>query len=180
MPVTLDPTVGGAGANTYATKAETDDYALATPYAASWAGKNGDGSAGSKEALLVAAARVIDVLPFPGLKVASAQKLQWPRYDVVDAAGVGYSTTVIPQCVKDAQMMLACWMAAQSSSATAIADQFGHDPAAAMEDVTLGPLAFSFRKDAPQSGVDFIERTIVPMLEAGGCIGAMGGVRLTR
>lgn len=171
MTVVLDPTVGGANANTYASVNETNAFAEATPYASNWEAA-ADGDLG--EGLLVRSARVMQSLGYAGEQYSSSQAMAFPRCGVTDPSGAAYGTTVIPRCVKEAQMTLAVWLSAQSG------DVFGQDSAANLSSLSAGPVTLEFRQAPLTSGQDYLQRVIIPMLVAGGVMGATNTVRLTR
>ena len=109
MALTLVKETGAvvAGANSYANAADGDAYHEGHLYATAWTGA----TTGKKEAALVMATRLIDALfQFNGLRVSSAQALQWPRFDCPDpdrndglgAPGLVESTVVPPAVVQAA------------------------------------------------------------------------------
>lgn len=97
MPLTLDTTIGGTSANSYASLAEAAAYFAAIPsFAATWVGW----SEQAKIARLIEAARAIDRLPILGEKVqpvgSATQALAFPRT-------VQNDWTIVPPAVKHAQ-----------------------------------------------------------------------------
>src|SRR5215208_5039850 len=100
-------TIGGSTSNSYCTLAEAEIYF------ADRIGKDDNGnwnktSAGisrtdaEKSAALVTATRRIDEEQFRGFKVSTDQALKWPRVGVNDEDGIPFSTTSIPERVKQA------------------------------------------------------------------------------
>lgn len=103
MPVTLDPTVGGPTANTYANATEfgafVDAHLLDPNY--------GNPSSDTINRALVQACRLIDssfrwngaanIMGFPTMIRA------WPRLNMVDRNSVPIDPTTIPSALKDAQ-----------------------------------------------------------------------------
>jgi hypothetical protein len=125
MPATIDPTVGGASANSYATLAEF----------ATWAGERHPATAhedavdDERTRALISAARRLDVERYKGVRVNETQALQWPRYGVekpdlaysvlsgaVFTESTWYATDEIPGRIKRAQMELAYQILAGNAS----------------------------------------------------------------
>lgn len=118
MP-TLDTTIGGANANSYATLAEAESFFDARLNSSAWLTANEDNQT---RALLMAAQR-LDVETWRGNRFTSTQRMAWPRFGVpkVDPVVSGYygfpayglnyvdqyPTDQIPQSLKDAQCELA-------------------------------------------------------------------------
>lgn len=86
MPLTLDATVGGASANTYADATDADDYLSYRIGASAWTGYSDD----LKAQALVSATRDIDTLDFVGERATDTQALEWPR------TGTDYADDVLP------------------------------------------------------------------------------------
>lgn len=104
MTYTVDATVGGASANSFVTSAEMTTYCEARLNASTWTG------AAAQIPALTEATRDLSVLAWQGIRVSSAQALAWPRDqvpDVDDPFQLYYSTTAIPQRIKDATCELA-------------------------------------------------------------------------
>jgi DnaT-like ssDNA binding protein len=121
MPIpTLDTAIGGANANSYVTLDEAESYHDSRLNSAAWTGATSDDKT---RALLMAADR-LQAENWLGNRVATTQRLAWPRVDVakVDPVGAGfgyggrwgygyqftevYKSDEIPQLVKDAQCEL--------------------------------------------------------------------------
>jgi hypothetical protein len=105
--MSLAATVGASTSNSYCALAEAETYF------ADRIGKDDNGnwnktSAGisrtdaEKSAALVTATRRIDEEQFRGFKVSTDQALKWPRVGVTDEDGIPFSTTTIPERVKQA------------------------------------------------------------------------------
>lgn len=103
MP-TLDATVGGADANTYALVAAADTYFDERLQASAWTGES---DTDVKERALIMATRQLDVLDFVGYRNSTTQALQWPRSDVYDRDGEPYATDSIPAIVQQAMFEIA-------------------------------------------------------------------------
>lgn len=185
MPITLDPTVAGASANTYTTVAEVDAFALSADpvQAAAWAALATDDA---KAPFMVRAARLLDTIPFDGAMASTTQALQWPRNGVPQPVvygdlayyGAYYPMTEIPPCVKTAHAALSVYLAANSTT-----DPFAGGDAGALSGLKVGPIQLSYRVEAgtfPSTGRDYLQREILPILAAGNVVGSSREVRLTR
>lgn len=185
MPLTLDPTVGGASANTYNAVVELDTFALsaAPADAAAW---NALATDDDKAPFAVRAARILDTIPFPGAMASSTQARQWPRngvqmpvvYGDLAYYGAYYPPDVIPPAVKTAHAALTVYLAANATT-----DPFAGGEAGALSGLKVGPIDLSYRTDAssaPAAGRDFVQREIMPLLAAGNCVASSREVRLTR
>ena len=115
MPSAIVVTIGSASANSYATLEEAATYFGDRLNASAWdAASGGDDQT---KALLMACKR-LERENWLGSRVDSTQYLSWPRYGVEKVDSVGgtadfygyvatYTSTEIPQQVKDAQCELA-------------------------------------------------------------------------
>lgn len=102
MP-TVTTTVGGASSNSYISVADADTYFDERLNATAWTGA----STTDKQRALIQATRRIDQEDWEGVKVATSQALDWPRYWATDEDGEEYDQDIIPQPVKDAVCELA-------------------------------------------------------------------------
>lgn len=104
MP-TLTATVGDSSANSYATVAEGDTYfdERLHPNASLWSGQTTD----DKERALITATRRLDQEDWQGVRVNTAQALDWPRYWATDEDGEEYDSDTVPVVVKHAVFELA-------------------------------------------------------------------------
>ena len=105
----LDTTVGGANSDSYASVAEADTYHAAYGNTA-WAAIS---TSALKEAALRKAAQYIDTKAFLGIKTASTQALEWPRYNVI-VDGYDVLSNAIPNGIKVAQMEAALIASSES------------------------------------------------------------------
>ncbi len=106
MPVIIAETGAGLStANSYATLAEADAYFVNHPYYAdSWC----DLGTPDKESMLILATAQLDALmTWRGTLFGTSQALAWPRFGVIDDEGRLYSTSAVPQRVKNAMFELA-------------------------------------------------------------------------
>lgn len=105
----LDTTIGGSTADSYVTVAEADTY-HANFGNTDWATIS---TTQLKEVALRKAAQYLDTKIFQGIKVASTQALEWPRYNVV-IEGYDVLSNSIPADIKTAQMEAALIASTQS------------------------------------------------------------------
>jgi len=99
---TLDATIGGANANSYATLAEANEYFQNSPHLQEWNNHNDE----YKEAALIQATQWLDLLGWAGKCCGTTQRLQWPRTDVTCMCREAVCTE-IPFQVKQAEFELA-------------------------------------------------------------------------
>lgn len=86
MALVLIVTPGAADANSYATLADAEAYALTLPVANDW----NAASTEQKNAALVQATRLMDTLRWKGYRTNySTQALQWPRYYTYGSQSLG-------------------------------------------------------------------------------------------
>ena len=107
MAVAIDATVGGASANSFTTLAAADTFMESRLNASTW---ETDASDDSKNRALVEATRQISRLSYGGRRTDGTQILSWPRqvtFDPDSPVQDYFSSTVVPQRVKDATMELA-------------------------------------------------------------------------
>jgi hypothetical protein len=175
MTLVLDTTIGGSTANSYCTQQEADDWLAASVYATQW----GALQSADKTALLIRAARIVDISAnFPGVRISAAQAMQWPRGGVRAPYGyyVGtfygyYKVDEIPVVLKRAQAELAGWLCTRTD------DPFGLNPVGNLESVGAGPVSLKFR-DVGGPGPQFFADVVEPILESG--YAAFSGTRLVR
>lgn len=102
--MTIIVTPGGSDSNSYATRAEADQYHTERLHNTAWT--NADTA--TKEAALVWATRTLDAnFYWVGVKSTEEQALEWPRSGAVDRNGYGIDDDVVPVQVKNAQSELA-------------------------------------------------------------------------
>ena len=110
MALTIDASVGGAAANSYATEAEVIAYMATRLNASAWTTLSGSSCTETEKAAMIEAQRELSVLQWAGTQASSTQALQWPRYWVSnpdDPWKYYYLSTVVPTRVKNAQAELA-------------------------------------------------------------------------
>jgi hypothetical protein len=110
--MSLVSTVGGSTSNSYVSLADAETYfddRINSAVNGNWENT----SAGvartdaEKSAALVTASRRIDEEQFVGYKVSTTQALKFPRYGAYDEDGIPFSTTAIPEVVKQATCLTA-------------------------------------------------------------------------
>jgi len=104
MP-TLDATVGGASANSYATVAEADSYFDERLNSSDW----DNASADNKKRALIMATRRLDQEPFEGVKTdldPEDQALEWPRSGASGPNGHVFDNDELPTRLKHATFEL--------------------------------------------------------------------------
>lgn len=102
MAATLDPTVGGIAANTYASLAEAQAYCDARLSVEAWTGAVSD----VRTRALISATARIEQEDFVGARESDTQALSFPRSGV-DVDGIAIDDHVVPERVKRAQLELA-------------------------------------------------------------------------
>jgi hypothetical protein len=102
---TVEDGTGLAGANSYASLDEADDYLTANIHVyTKWAALTDE----NKESLLAFASRVLDQrTSWLGEKAVAASALRWPRTGCSDRDGNDIASTVVPSAVKSATIELA-------------------------------------------------------------------------
>lgn len=167
MP-TVDATVGGASANSYATVGETDTYLDTRLNAGDYTGASAD----DKARALIEATRELDRLPWIGLKVTDTQALAWPRDFAVDPDATisdpaldfpYFADDVIPQRVKDATMELALeFLRAGTTDVAALPSDAG------IQSESVGPLSTTYLPGNRPRGLNRFPRVLhwlAPLLE---------------
>lgn len=114
MALSLDATVSGASANSYATRVEGDTYHDAHLYASTW----DTAEAWKKDAALIMATRLLDEqVDWYGWKYTDTQALRWPRSGVEDPDGDWVDEDTLPTFLKNATAELARWLIAEDRTA---------------------------------------------------------------
>lgn len=110
MAITITATAGSASANSFVTELEQIAYMAARLNASTWTTVSGSTCTETEKAAMVEATRELSNRRWQGMRVDDTQALSWPRDTVVnpDSATLNYySTTAIPQRIKDACCELA-------------------------------------------------------------------------
>lgn len=175
---TLVATPGAHNANSYITVAEADAYFEGRMNARPWV----EAGEPAKVQALLQATRRLDAEQYTGSPVkylegttvaGEGQALKWPRLRVVTDGGAYYSSTVIPQPVKDAT----CELALSYLSATG--DPNADTGLEAFEVLEIGPLRIEPRHAGAATSAgdlpDAVRRLLAPFL-----ITPRGQIRLSR
>lgn len=162
---TLDTTIGGAAANSYVTLQDAENYLDAKLNSAAWTNAGAD----DKTRALLMAANRLQVENWLGNRVASAQRLAWPRIGVqkVDPVGAGigygyhvgfgygigevYNSDEIPQPIKDAQCELAL----------AYLEGFDDRQEDAIDSFSTDGVSVKFRSQRPSGGLPAIVQQLI-------------------
>lgn len=111
MSITITATVGSASANSFVTELEQISYMATRLNASSWTSVSGTTCTEDEKKAMIEATRELSALAgraWVGTRVDGTQALSWPRTNAVNPdTGFYYSTTEIPQRVKDATCELA-------------------------------------------------------------------------
>ncbi len=96
----LDPTPGGASANSYCSLAEANDYSSTRLFVDAWNAADDP----TKTAALIEAARLLDSsFEWTGRASTPTQAMGWPRIGMASRNKFPIDPSVIPQPLKDAQ-----------------------------------------------------------------------------
>lgn len=101
--MSLDVTVGGTNAESYASVAEADAYLAFRGDTSSWTALGTT----DKELKLKWATSILQDLTWRGTIASTTQALNWPRWGVIDKDGFPILDTIIPKELKLAQAELA-------------------------------------------------------------------------
>lgn len=167
MSITIVATVGSASANSFVTEAEAIAYMATRLNASTWTTVTGATCTETEKAALVESTRELSHLSWTGARVDSTQILSWPRQWAVDpdspnGAWSYYSTTAIPQRVKDA----CCELAFQFVKA-GTTDLAAVDPNAGVIEKTVSVLTTRWQPFARPTGLarfPSVLRFIKPLL----------------
>lgn len=109
-------TISGSDYMAYASVAEADTYLAVDPVRmAAWSALEADG----KGLRLVAATRRLDALGWAGTRTSSAQLTEWPRRGLTYPGGESVDSTVIPENLENASILLAGSIALDADAASA-------------------------------------------------------------
>jgi len=149
--MSIDATVGGANANSYATLAEATAYQLTRTFATGWADLDTD----VQEAALIEACRTINAsFVWTGSAVDDIQALSWPRTGMFTRNGFALPSTIIPQELKDAQSEYARLITVDDLTSNLQQDQDQ------IESVKAGPVAVKFRNSISASNLQLLDANL--------------------
>lgn len=167
MTITIDATVGGASANSFVTEVEQIAYMATRLNASTWTTVSGSTCTDTEKQAMVEATRELSAMNWRGTRAETTQLLSWPRWDVPDPdspSGFLYSSTVIPQRIKDATCELAFQFLKSGTE-----DLASSDPNAGVVESTVDVITTRWESSSskPQGLQRFtrIQRWIGPLLE---------------
>ena len=142
MAATIDATIKGANANSYATLAVANAYFETSPSSTQWDNKQDD----KKNRALIAATRWIDTLVFYGDRCDDGQALKFPRNNY-QVDGVELACSKIPNGIKYAQYELARALANDTDAITGTTGKDGN-----FEEVKLGDIQVKYNTASQGTG----------------------------
>lgn len=158
MALTIIATAKATNANSYTTLVEADAYMEGRLAVTNWDAASDD----DKNRALKQATDVLEQFEYVGRRTTQAQRLQWPRYGVVDMDGWNYDQDVVARPIKEAQFELA--LALTDGSFKLEPDQL-----AAFENVKVGSLDVTPRGSYTAAMLpDHINRLLANVLLGGG------------
>lgn len=145
MPVTLDPTVGGASANSNVSLEWAEAYFAVRLDATAWHALTGDTGTERKKLALIAGTNALELLPIDGTPATQTQRLAMPRVGLLDRHGRVVPSDVIPED----------WMAATCEEALARLQVTGDpsvpNPLAQFSAIKVPGVSLQFRADLPRN-----------------------------
>ena len=142
MAATIDSTIKGASANSYASLSDSNDYFDTSPDSSTWSNKSDD----EKKRALISATRWIETLVFYGDRCDEGQALKFPRTNY-QVDGVELTCTLIPNNIKYAQYELARALANDTDAITGTTGKDGN-----FEEVALGDLRVKYNTESQGTG----------------------------
>lgn len=128
----LDASVAGANSNSYVDVAYADAYHASRLFNTEWA----SATTPNKEATLIWATRLLDVLPWASFRANRTQSLRWPQYEAYDQDSWLVPADEIHRNVKDAACELALYLLRE--------DRTVDSGATAIEELKVGPIELKF------------------------------------
>ena len=142
MAATIDSTIKGASANSYASLSDSNDYFDTSPDSSTWTNKSDD----EKKRALISATRWIETLVFYGDRCDESQALKFPRTNY-QVDGVELTCTLIPNNIKYAQYELARALANDTDAITGTTGKDGN-----FSEVKLGDIQVKYNTDSQGTG----------------------------
>lgn len=99
MAVLLVATAGASNANAYCTEAEANTYHSMRGLNSAWVD---DAGKPEREQALMWATRLLDQLPWRGIRAEQVGSLRWPRAGVSDREGYSIPYDAVPAFIKEA------------------------------------------------------------------------------
>jgi len=142
VAATIDSTIKGASANSYASLSDSNDYFDTSPDSSTWTNKSDD----EKKRALISATRWIETLVFYGDRCDESQALKFPRTNY-QVDGVELTCSLIPNNIKYAQYELARALANDTDAITGTTGKDGN-----FEEVALGDLRVKYNTESQGTG----------------------------
>ena len=142
MAATIDSTIKGASANSYASLSDSNDYFDTSPDSSTWTNKSDD----EKKRALISATRWIETLVFYGDRCDESQALKFPRTNY-QVDGVELTCTLIPNNIKYAQYELARALANDTDAITGTTGKDGN-----FSEVKLGDIEVKYNTASQGTG----------------------------
>ena len=142
MAATIDSTIKGASANSYASLSDSNDYFDTSPDSSTWTNKSDD----EKKRALISATRWIETLVFYGDRCDESQALKFPRTNY-QVDGVELTCSLIPNNIKYAQYELARALANDTDAMTGNTGTDGN-----FSEVKLGDIEVKYNTDSQGTG----------------------------
>ena len=142
MAATIDSTIKGASANSYASLSDSNDYFDTSPDSSTWTNKSDD----EKKRALISATRWIETLVFYGDRCDESQALKFPRTNY-QVDGVELTCSLIPNNIKYAQYELARALANDTDAITGTTGKDGK-----FSEVRLGDIQVKYNTDSQGTG----------------------------
>lgn len=160
---TIDATIAGVSANSYATLAEAsvyfDERLNSTVFTTA--------STTVQTPALIQATRTLDYwVDWIGYRATEEQALRWPRFDAADTDGYVFDSNIIPDWLKDATAELAIYLMAEDRTAEPDTKGF--------RELQVGSLKLVVDKDDRDS-VTVIPDAVIAMIEPYGTMRERGG-----
>ena len=142
MAATIDSTIKGASANSYASLSDSNDYFDTSPDSSTWTNKSDD----EKKRAVISATSWIETLVFYGDRCDEGQALKFPRTNY-QVDGVELTCTLIPNNIKYAQYELARALANDTDAITGSTGKDGN-----FSEVKLGDIQVKYNTDSQGTG----------------------------
>jgi hypothetical protein len=151
MPISVIDTVGSVSANSYVSTAYAttyvDVYALTESQRDVWANTGVDDRA---RAIIIASRDLDMYMLWDGTKATSTQSMEWPR------AGTSYSTTEIPESLRQAVVEFALWRLQNDSPVTDMV---------AFDSLTVGPIKIDYNDNMTGASRKYVPDIVLTRLK---------------
>lgn len=161
--MSLDTTIAGENANSYASLAEASGYFAERLNSTVWTAA----ASATQEVALIHASRTLDEwVDWVGSRATDAQSLRWPRYGAEDRDGYVFDSDFIPEWLKNASAELAHYL--MQEDRTAEPDTKGFST------LQVGSLKLVVDK-TDRDSITVLPDTVIAMVEPYGEIRSRGG-----